>query len=84
MILSFFKMTNLNDEHPMFLESSIQESSDQYECRALRQVDGSADVLPVMAADPEAKFVLSCHGICALIRMQIVAFVIKTILKTLC
>ena len=67
----------------MFLELSLQVSSDQYECRILKQNDGSSDILPVLAEDPEAKIVASCHGICALLRMQIVAFVIKINLRTL-
>ena len=39
----------------MFLELSLQESSYQYECRYLRQADGSVDVLPELASDPKAK-----------------------------
>ena len=39
----------------MFLELSMQESSDQYECRILKQNDGSSDILPVIAADSEVK-----------------------------
>ena len=39
----------------MFLELSLQEESYQYECRYLRQADGSVDVLPELTSDPDAK-----------------------------
>ena len=54
-ILGLFKTIKPNDEHRMFLELSLQESSYQYECRYLRQADGSVDVLPELASDPKAK-----------------------------
>ena len=54
-ILGLFKTIKPNDEHRMFLELSLQESSYQYECRYLRQADGSVDVMPELASDPKAK-----------------------------
>ena len=54
-ILGLFKTIKPNDEHRMFLELSLQESSYQYECRYLRQADGSVDVLPELTSDPDAK-----------------------------
>ena len=39
----------------MFLESSLQEDSYQYDCHNLRQADGSVDALPDLVSDPDAK-----------------------------
>ena len=53
-----FKTINPHDEHRMVLSSSRQEIKYQYECRSLRQADGSVDVLPELKSDPGA----SMHG----------------------
>lgn len=54
-ILGLFKTIKPNDEHRMFLELSLQDSYYQYQCRYLRQADGSVDVLPELTSDPNAE-----------------------------
>ena len=54
-ILDLFKTIRPNNGHRMFLELSLQEDSDQYECRSLKQADGSVGVLPELISDPAAR-----------------------------
>ena len=54
-ILGLFKTIKHNDEHRMFLELSLQDANYQYQCRYLRQADGSVDVLPELVSDPNAE-----------------------------
>ena len=54
-ILSLFNTIKPHDEHRIFLSSSQQDSNYQYECRYLKQADGSIDVLPELTTDPDAK-----------------------------
>ena len=54
-ILGLFESIKPNDEHRMFLELSLQDANDQYQCRYLIQADGSIDVVPELAADPNAE-----------------------------
>ena len=54
-ILDLFKTIKPNHEHRMILALSLQQDNYQYECRDLRQADGSVDVLPELTSDPDAK-----------------------------
>lgn len=53
-ILSPFKRIKPHEEHGMFLALSQQDINYQYECRYLKQADGSIDVLPELTSDQDA------------------------------